>query len=611
LKIHLLPEPKSIKMLKGTLKLPFSSAVMLSEPLSEPLLDAVFSMTACLKNRDVEAQIYVKGPRKKMQDGDILLTLKSDSTSESYRIDLSGKYIHLIGDGLAGLFYAIQTFVQLIQEFGRQIPRLIIHDEPAFEHRGYYLDVTRGKVPTLATLKRFIDRLAALKYNQLQLYIEHTYDFRFDPDIAKGCSPLTSDDILQLDAYCRSRFIEFVPSMTCFGHLGRILSLPAYRHLAEVEWKAPDWEQATWRQRMTGATLNPRKKESKALIRNMLDEYLPLFTSGHFNACCDETYDLGRGRKKNIGQLYSQHIQFLEKISQKYNKRLMFWGDMMLQHQEFIKEIPPDCIVLDWGYSPTTRFEKTKVFIDHGLETYICPSVRGYGVVFNQTEEARGNITGYAKKGFKLGAKGLLITDWGDSGHFNMYACSLHGLALGAAMGWNPEADTERHFDRAFSLQVFGIRNSAPASVFKVAGTSKIASWPGFIADFSANIEHLPSEKVIERAREQAKTQRKRLESWKTGNLVTKQDMDELSLACEALLLNADKYMLKRYIYGKTSYKTPFLDKKRHIFAENLEKYMKKYAKTWKNANRESGLGDIQKTFTRLSKQALTAAHGE
>jgi len=57
------------------------------------------------------------------------------------------------------------------------------------------LDVSRGKVPTLPTLFGLVDGLAAHKYNQLQLYVEHTFQIASHPDISAGVDPLTTDDI--------------------------------------------------------------------------------------------------------------------------------------------------------------------------------------------------------------------------------------------------------------------------------------------------------------------------------------------------------------------------------------------------------------------------------
>ena len=214
---------------------------------------------------------------------------------QGYTLTVDAQGVRLAASDAAGLFYGRQTLRQLWRQFGRHLPRLRIEDFPAFLHRGYSLDISRGRVPRMATLKALADRMATLKMNQLQLYIEHVFDFAFDPDIGAGSDPLTARDIRALDEYCRALHIELVPSLACFGHMGRILSLPAYRKLAESEWPARDWESAPWRMRLRGATLNPRLEGSRRLLRNMLDEFLPLFSSVHFNMGGDETYDLGRG----------------------------------------------------------------------------------------------------------------------------------------------------------------------------------------------------------------------------------------------------------------------------------------------------------------------------
>lgn len=75
--------------------------------------------------------------------------------------------------------------------------------------RAYSLDVTRGRVPTMAFLTWFIDQLALYKYNQFQLYVEHA--FRLSASSAKrgsGTDPLTADDIMFLDEYCAHHGIE-------------------------------------------------------------------------------------------------------------------------------------------------------------------------------------------------------------------------------------------------------------------------------------------------------------------------------------------------------------------------------------------------------------------
>jgi hypothetical protein len=68
----------------------------------------------------------------------------------------------------------------------------------------------------------------------------------------------------------------------------------------------------------------------------MLEEFIPLFTSDKFNICCDETFDLGRGKSKELkeqlgtGKLYVDFLNSIIKVVKNYNKTVMFWGDIIL-----------------------------------------------------------------------------------------------------------------------------------------------------------------------------------------------------------------------------------------------------------------------------------------
>ena len=103
-----------------------------------------------------------------------------------------------------------------------------------FDVRGYMLDVSRDKVPTLATLKRIVDLLERFGYNQFQLYTEHTFAYSRHKAVWKDASPLTADEVRELDAYCSFKGIELVPNQNSFGHLERWLAFDEYRPLAEL-----------------------------------------------------------------------------------------------------------------------------------------------------------------------------------------------------------------------------------------------------------------------------------------------------------------------------------------------------------------------------------------
>ena len=101
--------------------------------------------------------------------------------------------------------------------------------EPAFERRGLMLDISRNRVPTLDWLRQLIDALAVLRYNELQLYTEHTFAYAAHSIVWEQASPITADEIRELDSYCSQRGIELVPNQNSFGHMERWLRHDAYK----------------------------------------------------------------------------------------------------------------------------------------------------------------------------------------------------------------------------------------------------------------------------------------------------------------------------------------------------------------------------------------------
>lgn len=85
----------------------------------------------------------------------------------------------------------------------------------------------------METLYALIDKLAAWKINELQLYMEHTFAYTGHEEVWKDASPFTAEEIHALDAYCKERYIDLVPCQSCLGHMERWLKHPRYRDLAE------------------------------------------------------------------------------------------------------------------------------------------------------------------------------------------------------------------------------------------------------------------------------------------------------------------------------------------------------------------------------------------
>ena len=59
-----------------------------------------------------------------------------------------------------------------------------------------------------------------------------------------------------------------------------------------------------------------------------------------------------------------------------YKKRLMFWGDIALNHPDLLTELPRDLIVMSWVYNPRDNFDRyLKPFRDAKLDVMVCPAM--------------------------------------------------------------------------------------------------------------------------------------------------------------------------------------------------------------------------------------------
>jgi hypothetical protein len=155
-------------------------------------------------------------------------------SGDAYRIELEARGVKVDAGGSAGLRWATETLLQLVDERGR-LPLGHIDDAPDLERRGVMLDVSRGKVPKLETLFELVDLCAELKLNMLMLYVEHTFRFRRHPRIGENDSPLLAEEIRTLDAYAAANHVELVPSLQSLGHMEHVLALDEYAHLAETD----------------------------------------------------------------------------------------------------------------------------------------------------------------------------------------------------------------------------------------------------------------------------------------------------------------------------------------------------------------------------------------
>jgi hypothetical protein len=394
--------------------------------------------------------------------GNVLIEARIESGKKDdpqrFAITITGKGIKISSAGEEGLFYGLQTVSQLVDQFGTQLPDLEIEDWPDFKTRGAMLDISRCKVPTMKTLFDLADLLASLKINHLELYTEHTFAFSAHEIVWRDSSPVTAQEMIELDAYCADRFIDLVPNLNSFGHFERWLKHPEYKHFGEC----PDGFATPWGHKSAhGSTLKPDSK-SLELIDSLFEEFLPNFRSGSFNVGCDETWELGQGWSKNScdkkgkTKVYLDHLLEIHKLVKKNKRKMMFWADIILHEPKYVDDLPRDIIALNWGYDQGHPFEKeTKVFAKYGVPFYVCPGTSSWNTLTGRTDNCIKNLINAAANGKRNGAAGFLNTDWGDGGHHQYLPISYTGLLAGAAYSWSLKNSIDINISEAVSRFVF------------------------------------------------------------------------------------------------------------------------------------------------------------
>jgi hexosaminidase len=462
IKTLLLPLPRHLMHQPGELALTDDRLILLDAGDAAVLRFTAFRLQQALQNHaaiswDLAASTAIPSS---LIGAKLSLAPGATIHPQGYKLTITDQAIHAVASTPAGLFYAIATLAQLLAQYGRILPTLQISDWPDFPNRGVMLDISRDKVPTMETLYELVDLLASWKINQFQLYTEHTFAYRRHPMVWADASPMTGSQILALDAYCRQRFIELVPNQNSFGHLHRWLKHGPYLPLAE----APQGSHTPWNTYHDGPfSLAPTEPGSLNLVRDMFDELLPHFSSRQVNVGCDETFDIGQGKSKEIvsergtGRVY---LDFLLQIYREVKARghtMQFWGDIIVQHPELVAELPRDLIALEWGYEADHPFDQDcATFAHSGVPFYVCPGTSSWNTVAGRTDNALRNLRNAAQNGLKHGAVGYLITDWGDNGHWQSLPVSFLGYGYGSGLAWAYEANRELDVASAISQFAFG-----------------------------------------------------------------------------------------------------------------------------------------------------------
>ncbi len=292
----------------------------------------------------------------------IELTLCDTATvpeAEGYRLEIGKKGIHLSASTETGIFYGIQTLLQLLNNGdGKSLPAVTIADSPRFPYRGMHLDVSRHFYDK-EFVKKQLDAMAYFKMNRLHWHLTDGAGWRIeikkyprltsfaawrpfeklndwwtggrtfcdqdDPRAVGGY--YTQDDIREVVAYAAERHITVIPEIEMPGHSEEVLAT-----YPELSCSGKPYVDADY------CIGNEKTFE---FLENVLLEVMDLFPSEYIHIGGDEASKNGwrncpRCKKRmvdehlaSVEELQSYMIHRIERFLNDHGRKLIGWDEII------------------------------------------------------------------------------------------------------------------------------------------------------------------------------------------------------------------------------------------------------------------------------------------
>lgn len=287
---------------------------------------------------------------------------------------------------------------------------------------GVMVDCSRNAVLKPDSIKQFVDLIAQMGYNMLQLYTEDTYAMDNQPYFGYMRGRYTQDELQDLDRYCSSRGVELVPCIQVLAHLNQISEWDVYKKTFDCFDILLVGEESTY-----------------ALIDDMFRTLRQCFRSKRVNIGMDEAHFIGLGEYLNKhgfeerSHILVRHLQRVQEIAKKYDFSLMMWSDMFIRllsggnyyatdveiPEQLKQQVPKDIGLIYWDYyseNPQTYAQLLslhKKLSDHILFAGGGWTWSGFSPNLRFAEK----VTDAAADGMQgLGIDEAILTLWGDDG---------------------------------------------------------------------------------------------------------------------------------------------------------------------------------------------------
>jgi hexosaminidase len=391
----LIPLPQEVSNGSGTFQLTAESGIQLVGT-SEKLTSIGESLATSLR-----PATGFKVPISK-DSGDIVLELTGSDASEGYELVISDQEVRIKASGEAGLFYGVQTLIQLfpaeishqtVQDVDWLLPQGKVVDTPEFAYRGSMLDVARHFI-SVEDVKFYIDQMASMKFNYLHLHLTDDQGWRIEikswPKLTEigGSTEVggdkggfyTQEEYKELVSYAAARFITIVPEVDMPGHTNSALAsygelnpgvnLPIGQGLDSLNKKPLDYQlpltapQAS--QMYTGievgwSTFAPQLELTYAFVDSVVREISMLTPGPYFHIGGDESHVTEK-------EDYIYFVERVQDIVSKYNKTSMGWDEVATA------KLLPGNVAQFWAKEENAMLAKNqgnKVLLSPAKKTYL------------------------------------------------------------------------------------------------------------------------------------------------------------------------------------------------------------------------------------------------
>lgn len=484
----LVPKPVQLTVTDGGQTFKLKSKLSLSVPVAaDDSIAAVGRTFAAYLEQDFGRKVSLK---KNSSKADIVLRLNSSLKPEAYTLTTTAKQVYIEAARPAGFFYALQTVKQLLPVPGAAepvLPLVDIADEPRFGWRGFMLDEGRhfyGK----EAVKRVLDIMATYKMNRFHWHLTEDQGWRIEikkyprltsvgawrnsrvlpwgdvkADGIRYGGFYTQDDIREIVAYARERFIEIVPEIDIPGHSQAAIA--AYPELLACDPENP--HQVWVGQGVSADVINVAKPEAVKFAQDVIDELTQLFPFGYLHlggdecptakwqkneACRAQLEALGSTNFRDLQLNFYRQLQtYIATLPADRQRRLVFWNEVIHGNTAMLK----DPVIMAWiGADRDAR-----AAAERGMDVILTPQIPYY-INRKQSKDAtephtqgHGTETVKAVYGYVpakdvptpllkhyLGVQGNFWTEWVEDASTVEYLM-LPRLAAIAEAGWTPQTD--------------------------------------------------------------------------------------------------------------------------------------------------------------------------